>query len=448
MRRVVITGIGLVTPFGIGITPTWQGLIEGRSALAPISSFNASSLRTQIAGEVLDFAPNTFVKNRRILRLMTRCDQFAFAAASLALDDAGLASIRLDSDRTGLFLGSNKDVSNPHQFYTAAIESRSETGTVDPHQFIKSAFATVPPLFFVEGLPAASLFYISEEYGLKGVNGFFIGTADASAVAIGRAYRALRRGEADRCIAGGFDASVFWLDLIKLDALTVTTPRNDLGPEAYRPYDRDRSGCVIGEGAAFLILEELSSAVNRGAHIYAEITGFGSGYDAYSMVAPHPEGRGLSLAMDAALREAQIPPSAIDYIMAHGSGTVQGDASEVTAIKSVFSRSDRGKPSPHGLSTGKPSSHELPNGLPMGSSIKPATGHLVAAAGALNVAATALALHHQFLPPTLNLYNMDPECAMNWVPRQARAARVDAALSLARGLEGHNVALALRRIEA
>jgi 3-oxoacyl-[acyl-carrier-protein] synthase II len=438
MRRVVITGIGLITPFGIGVAPTWQGLIEGHSGLAPIRSFNASSLRTQIAGEVQDFEPKTFVKNRRLLRLMTRCDRFAFAAASLALDDAGLASVRLDSDRTGLFLGSNKDISDPNHFYTAALESRSETGTVDPHQFIKSAYATVYPLFFVEGLPASSLFFLSEEHGLKGVNGFFIGTADASAVAVGRAYRAVRRGEADRCIAGGFDASVFWLNLIKLDALTVTTPRNDLGPEAYRPYDRDRSGCVIGEGAAFLILEELSAAVNRDAHIYAEIMGFGSGCDAYSMVTPHPEGRGLALAMNAALHEAQLSPSAIDYIMAHGSGTLLGDASEVAAIKSVFSQ-EKGK---EGSQKGnKP----LPY-MPVGSSIKPATGHLVAAAGALNVAVTALALHNQILPPTLNLHNMDPECAMDWVPHQARAARVDAALSLARGLEGHNVALTLRRV--
>jgi 3-oxoacyl-[acyl-carrier-protein] synthase II len=419
MRRVVITGIGLLTPLGIGTAASWQGLIDGRSGLAPIQSFDASSLRTQVAGEISDFVPPHHIKNRRSLRFMTRGDQLAFTAVQLALHDAGLEAQQLDSERTALFIGSNKDVCDPGHFTKAALDARDATGQADYGRFAKSAYASVYPLVFVEGLPASSLFFLSEEYGLKGPNGFFVGTADASAVAIGRAYRALRRGEADRAIAGGFDAAVFWLTLVKLEALGVTATHE------YCPYDKNRSGCVIGEGAAFLILEEYESALKQNKRIYAELTGFGSAYDAYRLISPHPEGRGLALAIQSALREAGTSPASIDYIVSHGSGTQSGDSSETAALRTVFGH--RAK-------------------MPVGSSVKPATGHTVAAAGALNAAVAALAIHHQIMPPTLNLHELDPDCALDWIPLQARTAQVQETIALARGLEGQNVALSLRRL--
>jgi 3-oxoacyl-[acyl-carrier-protein] synthase II len=249
--------------------------------------------------------------------------------------------------------------------------------------------------------------------------------AEAGAVAIGRAYRSVRRGEADMTIAGGFDDAISWWTMTKFDAFGILTDRNELGSAACRPYDRDRGGMVLGEGAACLVLESLDAAKARGATIYAEIVGFGSGHDGYKLVTPHPEGRGLALAMKSALREAQITPEQVGYIATEGNGTIAGDASEARAIAEVFG--------PGG-------------GSVCASSVKGAVGHLVAGAGALNAAVAALALKHRKVPPTVNLDNPDPACALDWVPREAREVRTEYALALARGLEGQSVALALRAV--
>jgi 3-oxoacyl-[acyl-carrier-protein] synthase II len=425
MRRAVITGIGLVTPLGIGTEETWRGLIEGRSAVGPIRMFDASSLHTQVGAEIPDFDPEPFVTSRRTLRMMTRNDQLALAGATLAVRDSQLNLSEANCDRAGLFVGSNKEISNPMHLLEATLVARNPDGTVDMRRLGASAQSAFYPLFYVEGLQAASLFYISQAFGLKGANTYFAGTAETGAVAVGRAYRAIRRGEADLAIAGGFDDAVSWWNMSKFDALGIMTDRNDLGAAACRPYDQQRSGTVMGEGAALLMLEEYESASKRGARIYAEVTGFGNAYDAHKLVTPHPEGRGLALAMETALREAGSSPEAIGYVAAHGSGTRLGDASEARAIRSVFgAAADR-------LAA---------------SSVKPATGHLIAGAGALNIAVAALALSHRIVPPTLNLQTIDPVCQMDWVPGEAREVRVDQALALARGLEGQNVAVALRAV--
>jgi 3-oxoacyl-[acyl-carrier-protein] synthase II len=425
MRRVVITGIGLVTPLGIGTEATWRGLIEGWSGVGPIRHFDASSLQTQIGGEVTDFQPEQFVTQRRNLRMMTRNDQLALAGATLAVQDAQLDFTTQDSTRAGLFVGSNKEISNPMSLLDGTLVARNEDGTTDIHRMGASASSAFAPLFYVEGLQAASLFYISQAFGLKGANTYFAGAAEVGAVAVGRAYRAVRRGEADVVIAGGFDDAISWWNMTKFDPLGILTQRNDLGGAACRPYDRHRTGTVLGEGAALLVLEDYEAAAKRGARLYAEIVGFGSGYDAYKLLTPHPEGRGLALAMQAALREAEATPQTIGYAATHGSGTRLGDASEARALRTVFgSAADR-------LAA---------------SSVKPATGHLVGGAGALNAAVAALAIYHHVIPPTLNLEEPDPACDLDWVPGVAREARVDEALALARGLEGQNVALALRAI--
>jgi len=426
MRRVVITGIGLVTPLGVGTEETWRALIEGKSGVGPLKGYSVTTLRTQLGAEIPGFAPQNFVANRKVLRKMTRTDQFALVGATLAVKDSGLKIAEQDGERVGLYAGSNKEVSDLMYMREALLAARGQDGTADFHRFGASA-GTIYPLFYVEGLQAASLFFISEAYGIKGANTYFAGTAESGATAIGSAYRALRRGEVDVAVAGGYDDAVSWWHMTKMDALGLMTDRNDLGAAACRPYDRNRTGMVMGEGAAFFVIEEREAAAKRGARMYAEITGYGSGHDAYKLLTPHPEGRGLALAMRAALREAGSAPDAIGYVASHGSGTRLGDASEARAIRSVFGASTEGLAA---------------------SSVKPATGHLVAGAGALNVAVAALALHHQVVPPTLNLEALDPVCQMDWVPGKARETRFDQALALARGLEGENVALAVRAVRA
>ncbi|MFN8636603.1 MAG: beta-ketoacyl-[acyl-carrier-protein] synthase family protein [Chloroflexota bacterium] len=419
-----MTGVGLVTPLGIGTRVSWDRMLAGESAVGPIRKFDASTLKTQVGGEVADFKPEDFVKNRRSLRMMTPNDQLSVAGATLAMQDAGLEITDRTADRAGLFVGSNKEISNPMHLLEGTLVARAEDGSVDVRKLGESAASSFYPLFYVEGLQAASLFYISQAYGLRGANTYFAGMAEAGAVAIGRAYRAIRRGEADVAIAGGFDDAISWWTMTKFDAFGILTDRNELGAAACRPYDRDRGGMVLGEGAACLILEPYEDAKARGAQIYAEIVGFGSGYDGYKLVTPHPEGRGLASAMASALREAQIEPGQVGYIATEGNGTVAGDASEAHAIRELFGA----------------------NGGLCASSVKGATGHLVAGAGALNAAVAALTLRDQKAPPTLNLDTPDPACALDWVPGEAREVKTEYALALARGLEGQNVALALRAV--
>lgn len=429
MRRVVITGIGLVTALGVGTKPTWEGLVQGRSGVRPLAGFDATSLRTQIGAEIADFDPLAFT-NRRTLRMMTRNDQLALAGATLAAGDSGLDLAACDHDRAALFVGGNKEISNPTHLLDATLVARDADGSVDMRRLGESATSSFYPLFFVEGLQAASLFYISQAFSLKGANTYFAGTADSGATAVGRAFRAVRRGEADVALAGGFDDAVSWWTMSKMDPLGVLSGRNDLADGACRPYDRDRSGSVLGEGAAFVLVEEAGAAAARGARGYAEITGFGSGYDAHRLLTPHPEGRGLAGAMRSALREAGGaggPGGAdIDYVATHGCATRLGDPSEARALRAVFGAdADR-------LTA---------------SSVKPATGHLVAGAGALNVAVAALAISTSVVPPTLNLDHPDPECDLDWVPGGARERPVRAALALARGLQGQSVALALSAVQ-
>ena len=425
MRRVVITGIGLVTGLGVGTAATWAGLVAGRSAVGPLRGIDPSSLRTQIGAEIAALNVREFVANRRLIRTMTRGDVLSMAGAVSAVRDAGIDLGAQDSERAGLFVGGNKEVADLMHFREAMVAARGEDGVADIRAFGEIAPSLVYPLFFIEGLPAAPLFYISDAYGLKGANTYFSGTADAGATAIGRGYRAVRRGEADIVLAGGFDDATSWWNLTKFDGLGVLTGRNELGAGAFQPYDRDRDGAAFGEGAAFLVLEEREAALARGARSYAEITGFGSAFDGYQTLTPRPDGQPLAHAIGAALREASCPPEAVGYVATHGCGTVLGDRSETRGLHAAF-----------GAAAGRLAA----------SSVKAATGHLCAAAGALNVGIAALALHHQVAPPTLHLMHPDPECDLDWIPHEARAIRTEHALALARGLEGQNVALALRAI--
>ena len=427
MPRVVVTGIGLITPLGVGTEATWKGLLDGKSGIDRIQNFDPSSLRSQLGGEVRDFAPEEIVPNKRVLRKLTRGDQFALAGAILAVQDSGIEFDEENGYRAGLFVGSNKEVSDLGHLLEPTLAARNEDGSVDVHRFGESAHTSAYPLFYVEGLQAASLFYVSEVYKLKGANTYFAGTAEAGLTAIGRGYRAIKRGEADVVVAGGYDDATSWWSMTKLDALDgYLTTHNELGAGACRPFDRSRDGTVLGEGAAFMILESADAAAARGARVYAEITGLGGGNDARGSLEPDPDGRGLRIAMQGALREAQLEPQAVDYIAAHGPGTRLGDLTEAKAIKAVFG--------------------ETTDGL-VASSVKAASYRIVGAAGALNAAVTALAIHHGAVPPTLNLDDPDPECNhADWVPGEARELKVGNGLALARGFVGQNVALAFSAV--
>jgi 3-oxoacyl-[acyl-carrier-protein] synthase II len=424
---VAITGVGLVTAFGVGARATWQALLEGKSGVGPVRAFDATSLGTRLAAEIPDLDAKPYVANRRVLRMMTRNDQLAVAGAALAVQDAGLTVSAETAERAGLFVGGNKETSKPESLLEGVLVARAPDGTADVRRLGESARSSFPPLFFVEGLQAASLFYVSEAHGLKGANTYFAGTAEAGAVALGRAFRAIRRGEADVAIAGGFDDAASWWTISKYDGMGFMSQSNELGPRACRPFDRDRTGTVLGDGAALLVLEEYEAARARGARVVAEVTGYGTGYDCHGAMTPHPQGRGLEQAMRSAMADAGTTAAAIGHVAAHGSGTRLGDVSEARALRAVFGGD---------------------GARPAGSSVKPATGHLMAAAGALNVAVAALALHHQVVPPTLNLEAVDPRCEMDWVRDKAREGRLDQALALARGLSGQNVALALRAVRS
>ena len=423
-RSVVVTGVGLLTGLGTGVDATWAGLVDGRSAVAPITSFDPSTFATRLGAEISDFSAKDYVskENRRQLRMMTRNDQLAVAGASLAMADAGLELDEESGERAGVFVGSNKEIVEPNHFRDAVLQSRRADGTVDLLRFGEEAQKSVPPLFFVEGLQGASLFYLSQQYGFRGANTYFTGTADVGLTAIGRAFRAIRRGEIDVALAGGFDDPVNSWQLVKLESLGVLSTRNELGSTACSPYDRDRDGTVLGEGAALLVLEEREGARARGARVYGEIVGLGSAFDTHGRLTPDPEGRSVAAAVAASLREAGVGAGDIGYVAAHGSGTRLGDPGEAHGLQKVFGS----------------------GGGTAASSVKGATGHLIGGAGALNAAVATLALHHRTMPPSLNLEQTDPACDFNWVTKTAQPLTLDHAIAVARGLAGQTVAVAVR----
>jgi len=419
VRRVAVTGIGLVTALGVGTDETWRRLLAGESGIGAIESYDASSLSTQQAGEVTDFDAEQFA-NRKTLRSMTRNDQLALAGASLAVADSSFEFDEEVSPRAGLFVGSNKEISNPMHILEASLVARNEDGSVDIRRLGAEASSAFYPLFYVEGLQAASIFYISHAFGLRGANTYFAGTAEAGASAIGRGFRAVRRGEVDVVIAGGFDDASSWWSTTKLEPFGVLTSSE------CRPYDLRRSGTVLGEGSAFVVLEELGAAQKRGARVYAEIVGFGNAADTYKLITPDPAGRALGRAIRSALAEGEVAAEDVQYVAAEGTGTKLGDASEASALRSVFGDNAAG---------------------PVASSVKPATGNLVGGSGALNVVLALLAIANKAVPPTLNLERPDPACnGLDWVPGEARELPVDHAVALARGLEGQNVAVLARAV--
>ena len=296
MRRVAVTGIGLITALGTGWAQNWAALLAGRSGIRSIQRYDPSSFRCQLGAELDDFNPLRFA-SKRTLRMTTRNEQLAIAGASLAIEDARVEPRDYDPVRNGLFVGGNKEVSDLQRVFEGTSVARDDDGKADLRRLGEGAASAFHPLFYVEGLQSAILFHLSQAHGLMGANAYFHGTADAGATAIGRAFRSIRLGESDLVVAGGFDDPTSWWSMSKMDGLGVLSDANTMGTAAFRPYDIERTGSVLGDGAAFLVLEELGQARRRDAHVYAEITGFGTAFDGERLLTPEPTGRALSVAV-------------------------------------------------------------------------------------------------------------------------------------------------------
>jgi 3-oxoacyl-[acyl-carrier-protein] synthase II len=410
-RRVVITGIGVVSPLGIGIQKNWEALLRGQSGIGPITRFDASKHSTRIAGEVKNFDPLTFI-DKREARRMDRFIQFALAAAALAVEDAGIDPALLEGDRTGVYIGSGIGG-------LATIEESHKT-------LIERGPDRVSPFFLVSIIINEAAGYVSIKYRSRGPNSATATACATSTHSIGDSFRMIVRGDADRMLAGGAEAPVTPLGVAGFCALRAISTRNDEPQRASRPFDAERDGFVMSEGAGILLLEELGAARRREARIYAEIVGYGMNGDAYHVTAPAEDGEGAKAVMRRALTDAGIDPTEVGYINAHGTSTLFNDKIETLAIKHVFGE------------------HARRIGV---SSTKSMTGHLLGAAGALEAGITALCLVNKVMTPTINYEHPDPECDLDYVPNSARPAEIRYALSNSFGFGGTNGCLILKRYE-
>jgi 3-oxoacyl-[acyl-carrier-protein] synthase II len=409
-RRVVVTGMGVVGPLGTGVESTWEGLRDGRSGISNITLFDASSFTSQIAGEVRDFVPEEWMEAREV-RHTDRFVQFAMGAAVMAVEDSGIdfASDTVDGRRAGVLIGSGI--------------GGTWTWEEQHRNLLEKGARRISPFFIPMLIMDMASGRVAMRYGAKGPNLSIVTACATSAHSVGEAAEIIRRDDADIMIAGGAEAAVSPLALGGFCSLRALSKRNDEPTRASRPFDRDRDGFVMAEGAAILVLEELEYAKARGARIQAELIGYGATADAYHITDPQPDGEGMASSMSTALVDARIPPDDIDYINAHGTATQVGDLAETKAIKTVFGDHARA--------------------LPI-SSTKSVTGHLLGATGALEVIACVRAIRDGVIPPTMNLDEPDPECDLDYVPHTAREVPVRTALTNSFGFGGHNATLILR----
>lgn len=409
-QRVVVTGVGLVTPVGNDAPSTWAGLLAGRSGVSLISTFDYSAFKTHIAAEVKDFDPTRYV-DKATARRMDRFLHFAVAAASEAIADAGFEMRFYDPRRVGVLIGSG----------IGGVQTLLEQQRV----LLEKGPRRVSP-FAVPGLMLNSASgHISIMLGARGPS-LALATACATGThAIGEAAEIIRRGQAEAMIAGGSEAGIVPMAVAGFENMGALSSRNEDPPRASRPFDANRDGFVIGEGAGVLVLERLDRAQARGARIYAELAGYGSTADAYHITAPSEDGKGAAECMQMALADAGLPPEAVDYINAHGTSTPLNDASETKAIKMTFG------------------DHAYRLAV---SSTKSMTGHLMGAAGAIEAAFCVLALRDQVLPPTINYETPDPLCDLDYVPNVARQTTVNVAMSNSFGFGGHNGTVIFRRV--
>jgi 3-oxoacyl-[acyl-carrier-protein] synthase II len=408
-RRVVLTGLGALTPIGNTAEELWSSLTEGRSGIGPITRFDATGYDTRIAGELKNFDPLKFVDKKEARRLDPYL-QYAIASSVMAVGDAGLDPARVDGERFGVLIGSGIGG------ITTLLEGEKVRETKGPDRV--SPF--VIPMLIIN--MASGL--VSMRFGAKGPNSSVVTACATGNHAIGDAFRLIQRDDADVMIAGGAEAMIVPLTIAGFCSMKAMSTRNDDPQKASRPFDAGRDGFVCGEGAGIVVLESLEHAIRRDARIYAEIIGYGMTSDAHHMTAPDPEGDGAARAMARALKDAGLSPADVGYVNAHGTSTPYNDRFETVAIKRVFG--DHAKK----LAV---------------SSTKSMTGHLLGAAGGVETIATALALHHGVLPPTINYETPDPDCDLDYIPNQARKQDVDVALSNAFGFGGTNATLVFRK---
>ena len=410
-RRVVVTGVGLVSPVGMGAQANWDALCAGTSGIGPITRFDATAFSTRFAGEVKNFDPLQFIEKKE-LKKMDIFIQFAVAASQYAMDDARLVITPEVADRVGVFIGSGiggfTTIEREHESYLAGGPRK------------------ISPFFIPSSIINLAAGQVSIRYGAKGPNLATCTACTASAHAIGDSYEIIKRGAADAMIAGGAEAAVCPMGVGGFAALRALSTRNDDPARASRPFDKDRDGFVLGEGAGIVVLEELEMAKRRGATIYAEMVGYGMSGDAYHMTAPSEDGDGAFRVMTAAIASAGIRPDQVDYVNAHGTSTPHNDRIETTAIKRTFGE------------------HARKLAI---SSTKSMTGHLLGAAGGLEAGITALSVRHQMAAPTINLAQADEGCDLDYVPHTARAMTIDYALSNSFGFGGTNGALLMKRYE-
>ncbi|MFC1878157.1 beta-ketoacyl-ACP synthase II [Thermodesulfobacteriota bacterium] len=408
-RRVVITGLGLVTPMGIGVEESWEGLCAGRSGIGELTRFDASKFATRIAGEVKDFHPQDFLPQKEARRTSLFI-AYAIAATRMAMDSSGFQIDERNEDRVGVVTGCGLGGLSILEDITRVVDSKG------PNR--------VTPFFIPMMIGNMAPGMISIHFGAKGPNASVATACAAGSHAIGDAFKLIQRGAADAMIAGGVESTITPTGIAGFNAMKALSTRNDDPQKASRPFDRDRDGFVVGEGGGIVILETLENALERAAHIYAEVVGYGMSGDAYHITSPPPDGGGAIRCINAALSDAGLSYRDIDYINAHGTSTPLNDLFETRAIKAVF----------------KDKAHTIPV-----SSTKSMTGHLLGAAGGVEAVFTTLAIHDSILPPTINYENIDEECDLDYVPNVARKQNITTAMSNSFGFGGTNATLIFKK---
>lgn len=423
MRRVAVTGLGVVAPNGVGKDAFWDACVEGRSGVGPIRSFDASSHPVKVAAEVqdLDLFEAVPAEHRKSLRIMGRAARFGVVAAHLAMKDSGLDPNRIIPERLGVVMGTGMVPIDLPEIAPLLAQACSQEGGLDATELGRNGSSLVP-LWILKYLPNMVAAHISLLHNAKGPNSTIATACAAGTQAIGEGFRLIQRGDADYCLAGGADSRIDPLLMLAYSSLGALSPAKRNAAEVSRPFDGERDGFVLGEGSGILVLEDFEHAKNRGATIYAEVMGMGSSFDAYAITKPDPEAGGATRAIEWALREARLNACDVDYVNAHGTSTRLNDLMETTAVKRVFGNSAKG--------------------LPM-SSIKSMIGHLIGAAGAVEAVAMAMSLYKGVVPPTINQTRPDPRCDLDYVPNEARDLRLHRAISTSFGFGGQNAALVM-----
>jgi len=415
----------MVTPLGRDMESTWSALLAGKSGVGPITLFDARTFPTRIAAEVNDFRLEDYVENTARWIEHSRNSKFALAAASMAMHDSGLLDCtpELNRRRFGVYLGSGEGQQDFPRF-VSLINRSTRDGRVDTGEFTRLGVKELHPVREAEQEPGTPSGHLASVYGARGLNSNCLTACAASSQAVGEAFELIRRGNADVILSGGTHSMIHPFGVTGFIRLTALSTRNDEPQRASRPFDRDRDGFILGEGAGMLVLEELDHAEARGAKIHGEIVGYGSTADAFRITDSHEEGRGAIACMKEALEVARLDPGDIDYINAHGTSTAVNDSIETLAIKRTFGED----------------AYTVPI-----SSTKSMMGHLIAAAGSVEAIVCLLTIRDGMLPPTINLETPDPECDLDYIPHEARRKAVDVALSNSFGFGGQNITLILRR---